>query len=244
MRHLILVAVLAAPALAQTKAPDSTTAPITPKSDDDGAPKLSLPTEADRLAWQRPGFRLGLGLVYGEFKGLGGAPSGRLLGAQLHAGLRLDRDWSLVASLQYASASARGGLSGLRFAGTLDPTWHVTPSLSLAIGLGFGGIVEGRTNRADPDPLGTTLDTTYTFPDARHPLPSCSGVGMAGLVRADYAWVIGPRAQTSVSVEVLGQYTACVDRTGRVEPDTATPIERHQYWPHTGATLAWGITWR
>src|SRR6185312_6775211 len=29
---------------------------------DDGQPKLSLPTEADRAAWQRSGFRLGLGL--------------------------------------------------------------------------------------------------------------------------------------------------------------------------------------
>ncbi len=253
MRQLILVVILLAGtaplAFAQTpppppSAPGPTAAPSPTADDDDGPAKLSLPTEADKLAWQRPGFRLGLGLAYGEFKGLRGAPSGRLLGAQLHAGLRLDRDWSLVASLQYASVSARGGLSGLRFAGTVDPTWHVTPSFSLAVGLGFGGIVEGRTGRADPMPLGTTLDTTYTFPDAKTPLPSCSGVGVAGLVRADYAWVLGPRAQTSVSVEVLAQETACVDRTGRVEPDTATPIERHQFWPHAGATLAWGITWR
>jgi len=244
MRHLILVAALAPSAAAQTTETGATGAPIAKQTDDDPPAKLSLPTEADKLAWQRPGFRLGLGIAYGELHGIGGAPSGRILGAQVHAGLRLDADWSIVTSLEYASVYARGGLNGLRFAGTLDPTWHVTPSFSLAIGLGFGGIVEGRTNRADVMPFGSTLDTTYTFPDASTPVPSCSGVGMAGLVRAEYAWVIGPRASTSLAIEAVGQYTGCVDRTGRVEPDSATPIERHQFWPHAGATLAWGITWR
>jgi hypothetical protein len=245
MRHLILVAALCAPALAQTKESGNTTAPISAKTDDEeGVPKLSLPTESDRLAWLKSGFRLGLGLAYGELSGLRGPPSGRLLGAQLHAGLRLDADWSILASFQYASVSKSGGLSGLRFAGTIDPTWHITPRFSLAVGFGFGGIVEGNTGRADVMPYGSTLDTTYTFPDAKTPLPSCSGVGAAGLVRAEYQWVLGPRSATSVAFEVIGQYTACVNRTGNVEPDTATPIERHQSWAHAGATVAWGITWR
>ena len=249
MRQLILVAVavtaVGAPARAQTKESGNTTAPISAKADDEeGVPKLSMPTEADRVAWQKSGFRLGLGLAYGRFDGLRGPPSGRLLGAQLHAGLRLDPQWSIMTSFQYASVSQKGGLSGLRFAGTIDPTWHVSPRFSIAVGFGFGGIVEGNTGRADPMPLGSTLDTTYTFPDARTPLPSCSGVGSAGLVRLEYQWVIGPRTATSVAFEAIGQYTGCVNRTGRVEPDTATPIERHQYWAHAGATLAWGVTWR
>src|SRR6185312_7739021 len=63
-----------------------------PKSaDDDGVVKLSLPTEADRVAWTQPGFRLALGMAYGRVQGLRGAPSGRLLGPLLHAGLRLDK---------------------------------------------------------------------------------------------------------------------------------------------------------
>lgn len=231
MRSLILVAVLATAAHAQ------------PKTDEDPPAKLSLPTEEDRLAWQRPGFRLGLGVVYGYFSGVAGAPSGRLLGAQVHAGLRLDADWSIATTFQYASASGRGdGLSGLRFAGTLDPTWHVTPSLALAIGIGFGGVVEGRTQRHDP--MAPDPNTSYTFPDSSTPLASCSGVGVAGLFRADYAWVIGPRAATSLSLEVMAQSTGCVERTGTVEPDTAQQIERRQFWEHVGATLAWGITWR
>ena len=248
MRHLILVAALVSftqTARAQAVETGNTTAPISAKADDEeGVPRLSLPTEEDRIAWQKSGFRLGLGLAYGQFDGLRGAPSGRLFGAQLRAGLRLDAHWSILTSFQYAGVSKTGGLSGLRFAGTVDPTWHVTPSFSLAVGFGFGGIVEANTSRADVTPLGGMLDSTYTFPDARTPLPSCSGVGSAGLVRAEYQWVLGPRSATSIAFEVIGQYTACVQKTNRVEEDTATPIERHQYWAHAGATLAWGITWR
>ena len=213
-------------------------------SDDDGEPRLSLPTQADRVAWQTSGFRLGLGLVYGRLIGLRGAPSGRLIGPTIRVGLRLDQRWSILASFQYAAASQSGGLSGLRFAGTIDPTWHVTPSLSVAVGFGFGGIVEGRTGRMDAMPLPSTLDTSYTFPDARTPIASCSGVGAAGLARIEWSYVIGPRAQTAVSLEVVGQWTGCVDDTNRVEPDTGTAIVRRQWWPHTGATLGWGVAWR
>jgi hypothetical protein len=212
--------------------------------DEDGEPKLSLPTEADRDAWLRSGFRLGLGVAYGQLHGLDGAPSGRLTGVLLRLGLRLDADWSLMASFQYALARAPNGLSGLRFAGTLDPTWHVTRHLSLAVGVGFGGIVEGSTSRPEIDPQPSTLTTSYTLPSAGPPLPSCSGVGAAGLVRADWSVVLGPRSSTSVSVEGIGQWTGCVDDTGRVELDTGQAIVRRQWWPHVGATLAWGIMWR
>nr|HEX4313807.1 hypothetical protein [Kofleriaceae bacterium] len=216
-----------------------------PKADDDGEPKLSLPTESDRVAWTSGGFRLGLGIAYGDMAGLRGAPSGRLLGARMHAGLRLDHDWSLMTTFEYASASRHLGLSGLRFLGTVDPTWHVTRALSVAVGFGFGGIVEGKgTGRPDVSPFPGELDQSYTFSSSEHPLPSCSGVGEAAVARVDYAWVIGPRSQTHVSVEALGQYTKCVDPTGRVEPDTAQPIVRIQYWAHSGVELEWGVTWR
>jgi hypothetical protein len=182
--------------------------------------------------------------VYGQLVGLRGAPSGRLIGPIVRVGLRLDDQWSVAASFQYAAASQAGGLSGLRFAGTLDPIWHVTPSLSVAAGFGFAGIVEGRTGRIDAAPLPSTIETSYTFPDARMPVASCSGVGAAGLVRLEWAYVLGPRAQTSLGVEVVGQWTGCVDATGRNEPDTGVAIVRRQYWPHTGVTLGWGIAWR
>lgn len=212
--------------------------------DDEGPPKLSLPTESDRAGWRKPGFRLSLGVAYGRFEGLGGAPSGHLIGGVFRAGLRLDPQWSLTSSFQYARVKQGGGLSGLRFSGTIDPTWHVTPEFSVAIGVGFGGIVEGRTGRRDPEPLTSTLDSSYTFPDASTPIPSCSGVGATALARAEYTYVLGPRAATGLAFELTAQETACVDRSRNVDPDTARPIERRQYWPHVGGELAWSITWR
>lgn len=243
---------LPAPATAPGFAPppvrpgDGASAPApSPSADEvEGEPKLSLPVEADREAWRRPGFRLGLGVVYGQLRGVGGAPSGRLTGFLLRLGLRLDADWSIYTSFQYALASSPGGLSGLRFAGTLDPTWHVTSHLALALGLGFGGIVEGGTGRPDINPLPSTLDTSYTFPGANPPLPSCSGVGVAALVRAEWTMVLGPRSATSLGVEAIGQWTGCVDDTGRVEPDTGHSIVRRQWWGHEGLTATWGISWR
>ncbi len=212
--------------------------------DDDGPPRLSLPTESDRAAWTQPGFRLELGFVYGELVGLGGAPSGRLLGPILGVGVRLDESWSLDASFEYESASATGGLSGLRYAATLAPMWHVTPSLSVGVGIGVGGIVEGRTSRPDPSPLGTTISSTYTFPDASTPLPSCSGAGVAGVVRGEWMTVLGPRSSLGVVLALDGQWTGCVDDTGRVEPDTGASIVRRQWWPHVGGTLGLVIAWR
>ena len=212
--------------------------------EEEGEPRLSLPTEADRKAWQRPGFRLGLAFGYGELTGLRGAPSGRLLAGTLRAGVRLDAQWSLAASFQYALASRTGELAGLRFAGTVDPTWHVTPSLSVALGFGFGGIVETSTGRMDASPLPGEIESSYTFPDASTPLAACSGVGAAGLARVEYAYVIGPRTAANVALELVGQFTGCIADTGRVEPDTGDAIVRKQWWPHAGATLALGVTWR
>ena len=246
LKHAVIVCMVAAPAFADepkstaNSERGTTSAPIT-KSEDE-APKLSLPTQADRDAWQTSGFRLGIGMDYGRMIGLRGAPSGRLLGAVLHAGLRLDKDWSLLATFHYASASASGQLSALRFAGTVDPTWHVTPTLALAIGFGFGGLVEGSTSRMD-NPVQAT-DVSITLPSSDPPVSSCTGVGAAGLARATYSIVIGPRTTFNVEAEIIGQYTSCTQRRPIVEPDTAQPIARTQYWPHTGATLGVGFAWR
>lgn len=231
-RRLVVVVVvwalaaLAAPALADEPA------------------RQSLPVQDDRAAWRSPGFRLELGVAYGRLFGMDGAPGGRLLGPLLRVGVRLDESWSLMGSFQYLSASADGGLSGLRYAGTVEPVWHVAGGLSLALGLGFGGIAEGRTARPNPEPLPSTLEDSYTFPDAHHPLASCTGVGVASLVRIDYRFILGPRSATGLTLEGLGQWTGCEDETGRVEPDSAAPIVRRQWWPHLGLSLSWQIAWR
>jgi hypothetical protein len=208
----------------------------------EGRPRLSLPTEADRDAWLRDGFRLGIGLHYGEMYGLAGAPSARLIGATLRLGLRLDADWSILTSFQYSVMSR--GLTGLRFSGTLDPTWHATRHLSLAVGLGFAGISGGSTGGPDIAPLPNTLDSSYTFPSANPTMPSCTGGGIAALARAEWAIVLGSRSATTFGVEGFGQWTGCEDDTGLVEPDTGQAIVRRQFWPHVGVTGTVGILWR
>ena len=214
------------------------------RADEDGPVRLSLATENDRQAWDQPGFRVQLGFGVGWMAGLGGAPSGRLLGPVIRCGFRLDPSWSLMGSFEYLAASADRGLSGLRYAGMLEPTLHVGHGVSVSLGLGIAGIVEGPTGRPDVEPLASTLNDSYTFPDARHPLPRCQGAGVAGRVRVDWLLLLGPRAATGLAVELDGQSTGCIQDTGRVEPDTAEPIERRQTWPHLALTAAWMISWR
>ena len=80
------------PVVPPAAAPVVTAAPGAPGKDDEGPPRFSLPTQSDRDAWLRGGFRLSLGLTYGRLVGLEGAPSGRLLGPTVRVGLRLDAD--------------------------------------------------------------------------------------------------------------------------------------------------------
>jgi hypothetical protein len=208
----------------------------------EGRPRLSLPTEADRDAWLRDGFRLGIGLHYGEMFGLAGVPNARLIGATVRLGLRLDADWSILTSFQYSVMSR--GITGLRFSGTLDPTWHATRHLALAVGLGFAGISGGSTGGPDIAPLPNTLDSSYTFPTAHPTMPTCTGGGIAALARAEWAIVLGSRSATTFGVEGFGQWTGCEDDTGLVEPDTGQAIVRRQFWPHVGVTGTVGILWR
>jgi hypothetical protein len=233
-----------APSAPNSTATSPTAAPSAPNDDDDGPPRFSLPTESERAMWKRPGFRFGLGLVYGRLTGINGAPNKKLIGPTIRLGLRLDEDWSIMASLQYLYATGAADATGLRFAGTIEPTWHVTDHLSLAAGIGFAGLVEASSWRPDPGPLPDTLDTSYTYPSSRPPMSKCNGLGVGGLLRAEWMMVLGPRSSTGFAFEVDGQWTECVDDTGRLEPDNAKPIVRRQGWSHLGGSLAWGILWR
>jgi hypothetical protein len=258
---LVLVLVLA-PAMARAEpAPAPAAAPVAPATpaeppaattpapavmsvkDAEGEPRLSLPTETDRDAWLRAGFRLALGFTYGRVVGIDGAPGGRLIGAAVRFGLRLDASWSILSSFQYGDASSKSSLYGLRFMGTIDPTWHATRHLALAVGLGFGGLVGGN-HGPDIPPQPSTLGASYTFPSPSPSLPTCSGVGAAGLVRAEWSWVLGPRSATGLGLELDGQWTGCVDDTGLVEADTGQAIVRRQWWPQLGLTGTWSVTWR
>lgn len=205
--------------------------------------KLSLPTQDDRAAWREAGFRLELGYAYGNVHGLGGAPSADSHAALVRVGARLDALWSLMAAFSFAAVS--NGLNGLRFQGTLEPAVHVGDNLQLAAGVGFGGVVEGRTGRPDPDATQRdALASSYTFTAPYPPLQACNGVGVTGLLRAQWMWVIGPLAASGASLQVDGQWTGCVENVARVEVDSGRPITRRQWWPHLGASLGWVIGWR
>ncbi len=219
--------------------------PVVARADSDDGER-SLPLETPGEAWQRPGFRVTLAAPYGELVGLRGAPSSTVVGAVLRAGLRLDADWSLVTSLHYAVTrpSTRAALGGIRYGVTIDPSWHVSPNFTLAAGLGIGGIVEGGRDRMDPDPDGATLETSFTFPNARTPIGSCSGVGVASLLRGEWSQPVSSRASAIVAFELVGQWTGCVEDLGRVEPDTGTAIVRRQWWGHVGGTVSVGVTFR
>jgi hypothetical protein len=235
----------AEPPVATASAPASAPAsPGQPAVDDDGPPRLSLPTETDRAVWKKPGFRFGLGLVYGRLFGISGPPNAQLIGPTIRVGIRLDERWSLMGSLQYLYATGAAGTRGLRYAGTIEPTWHASEHLNLGVGIGFGGLVGPISNQPAPNPQGASPDASYTFPDARTPLQSCDGVGVTGLLRAEWMMVLGPRSSTGLALETDGQWTGCVEDTGNPEPDTATPIVRRQWWGHFGTSLAWVILWR
>jgi hypothetical protein len=263
LRQMLFASVLAANALVAGRvraAPDATPAlapsgaPTAPApasdpaalaqaaTDQDGPPRLSLPTESDRAVWKKPGFRFGLGLVYGRLFGINGPPSAQLIGPTIRIGIRLDEGWSLMGSFQYLYATGTAGMRGLRYAGTIEPTWHATEHLNLGVGIGFGGLVGPAANWPIPPP--SPLDASYTYPNARTPLPACDGVGVTGLLRAEWMMVLGPRSSTGLALETDGQWTACVNDTGTLEPDTATPIVRRQWWGHFGTSLAWVILWR
>ena len=238
---LTLSALAPVVALAQAEMPASVSA--TAGDDDDLPFQLSLPTMADKEAWRTPGFRLHLGYGYGQLIGLDGTPDAITHIIVLRAGVRLDEDWSLLMSLTYAIASE--GVSGLRFSGTLDPTWHLGDHFFIAAGAGLAGIVEVNLARSDSDAgFQDELVASYTYTDRTPLVSSCSGMGVAALLRTGATLVIGPLASTELALQVDGQWIGCEVDSGRVEPDTALAIVRRQWWPHLGANLAWTVAWR
>jgi hypothetical protein len=110
---LVAGSLWAAPPVPAAPAPASGPAVLAqPAADDDGPPRLSLPTESDRAVWKKPGFRFGLGLVYGRLFGINGPPNAQLIGPTIRLGIRLDERWSLMGSFQYLYATGTGGMRG------------------------------------------------------------------------------------------------------------------------------------
>jgi len=236
------------PSTAPASAPRSL--PVTqslqvPSGDADGEVRLSLPTEEDRAAWRRSGFRLALGVLYGELRGTREVPDLTLKGVVIRPGIRIDPDWSVYLPLQYASTSK----GGARFAAAVEPTWHVTPSFGVGFGLGYAGLIgispyDPMLPNPGPEMELEQADQSFTFAESKKAIRSCDGVGITALVRAELGYVLGPRSRTHVALEALGQRTGCEEDSGGRDAFTGANNKFRQWWGHSGVTLSWGIEWR
>lgn len=212
-------------------------------------PQESLPLKTDEVTWTDSGFRLQLNIVDGELIGLDGAPDGETIGVEVVAGARLDLDWSLLGSLRYTPVSSNSpvssNLSGLRFSALIEPTYHLWRGLTLGVGLGTAGILERDSSRPDPDPeQASTLVASYTYPNSVQPLAQCNGFGSLAAARLGYWYDLSNITSIGVSVRFDYQHILCEHSTNRVEPDSAEPIVRRQWWSHFAWSLTGGFSWR
>jgi len=241
------------PASGDTTHGDTTTKSVPPttqlaiKPDDgDGAVRLSLPTEEDRAAWRRSGFRLALGIIYGNLRGARQVPDLTLKGLAIRPGIRIDPQWSIYLPLQYTTTS-RGGV---RFAAAVEPTWHITPGIALGVGVGYAGMigVAAYDEFVVPDGPENTANVhgqSYTLPEGVKPLANCDGGGVTALARLEAGYVLGPRTRTHLALELLAQRIGCEESAFGVRDNfTGAEYMFRQWWVHRGMSLSWGIEWR
>lgn len=208
---------------------------------DDAEPefKPSLEIESPEEAWIESGLRVGLGYAFDRVIGDGVSPGGVHHSALLRLGARLDENWSLLGTFRYGVRF--GPTGGLRFGGTIEPTWHVTDELSLAVGAGIGGFIIPATGAPTPTPQ---IVATYTVPSSGPLIGACQGAGLLALARAEYTFFVSQLFATGPSLQLDAQWTSCTQRLGRSDPDTAEAIDLQQYWTSYGVSLAWIVWWR
>ena len=222
-------------------------APLPAGGDDEGEPKLSLPTEADRDAWLRERLSAwGSASSTANLVGLEGAPSGRLRWrdrcASACASMPTGRCWRRSST---RCASSPGGLDGLRFAGTIDPDLaRDAPSVAR------GRLRLRRHRRGEHRPArrdAAAEHAQHVVHASRARARRCRAAAASAspaLARAEWTVVLGPRAATSFASRRWASGPAASPTPGNVEADTGQAIVRRQWWPHAGATVGWGITWR
>jgi hypothetical protein len=228
-----------------TKSVPLTTQVAIKPDDGDGAVRLSLPTEEDRAAWRRSGFRLALGIIYGDLRGARQIPDLTLKGVAIRPGIRIDPQWSIYLPLQYATTSRGGG----RFAAVVEPTWHITPSIALGFGVGYAGLigVSPYDQFAPPDGPENGVDVqgqSFTFPEGVKPVAACDGVGVTAVARLEAGYVLGPRTRTHLALELLAQRTGCEESAAGRDSFTGAEYMFRQWWVHRGMSLSWSIEWR
>jgi len=213
---------------------------------DDYQLRLSLPTEEDFQAWRSSGFRVQLGIGYGNAKGRGESVadfSSTVL--ILRPQVRLDDAWSIAASFAYDLTG--GDLDGLRWSAALEPVFHVVAGLSLSLGIGYAGIDADRVGGA---PSGYQL--VIERPDATvsreagpdEALAECTGGGWLALGRVDYQFVVGPLFATGPFLRGDYRWTRCSQEAGPTNNETGRPVEVRQWWQHASWSVGWLLTWR
>lgn len=197
---------------------------------------LSLPTEDDRVAWASPGLRVALGYGYASVFGSAPALSFRGHSVFLRPSVRLDDRWAIAVGLAYGT-----GPNGVRWSVTAEPTFFAWRQLSIAWGLGFGGLDITNPNASwgrQPDAM-VSRDLV-----AGETLPRCTGTALSSLVRTEYLFVAGPLFASGPFAQLQGQWTRCQDTFGRTDNETGRPITLSQWWQQGAATLGWWLAWR
>lgn len=202
--------------------------------------RLSLPTKADHYAWNETGFRLQLGYGLGRQFAIEALPEFTTHAMIVRGGVRLSEDWSLFGHLRYEVAV--GDASGLRYAGTIEPTYHITDGFTMSLGLGVGGLIVSvdeptRGQRDRSGPPRTRIESTP-------PLNECTGTGVVATARLEYSFVLGSLGATGPAIWTDVQYTACTAEVAGVNPETGGPSKVKQYWHHHSGAVGWFFSWR
>jgi hypothetical protein len=200
--------------------------------------RLSLPTQSDRDAWQNPGLRVQLGYGYGIVQGSGPAFSFRSQTALLRPSVRLDRQWALGIALLYGTAP-----NGVRWSVTAEPTFFIWRGLSVAAGIGFGGLLVSNGNASSGTLQGSAVTVSRDTTDGER-LTSCSGSALTSALRAEYMFVAGALFASGPFAQLNAQWTHCQATFGRTDQETGMPIVLTQWWQQQGGTFGWWFAWR
>lgn len=219
-----------------------------PQQSVSAAPTADLFLESEEIKtaselWEESGFRLSLHGFYGRLISLDDRLDAILKGIEISAGARLEPQWSAIGRLQYALTS--GGISGLHFNASIEPTLHVSSWLSIGVSLGLAGIIEFEDIRPDTQAeLNGQLIAAYDHPLTDPTLARCEGFGASEALRVNFSLIIGPLSALTAGLYLSHQNVTCIQSTNRIEPDYATPIERRQRWTHLSWGITTGVTWR
>ncbi|MBS2029744.1 MAG: hypothetical protein JST54_17725 [Deltaproteobacteria bacterium] len=200
--------------------------------------RLSLPTQEDVQAWTEPGLRVALGYGWADVHGIGPALAFTSNAVILRPSYRVDAYWEAGLTLLYG-----GGPGGVRWSITAEPELHVWRGLSVAVGLGYGGLsIDDQTRDTGSFSPGSE-PVSRTLSDSEK-LQSCSGDALSTLARTEYLFVVGPLFSTGPYAQLNAQWTECQDSFGRVDPETGKQVVLTQWWRNQGFQLGWWFTWR